>query len=500
MSDNTIKLIDSNPQAYNELKAIWPKYGYLSYKKEDVSAYSTGVLGEWECANGHIWGSEIACRAEQDNDMECPICKNHQLMLNPKLLNHGIVSKRIRFTTRSCWYCKECRQIFFLYDEYVPNYNADAHHLCIPEENPLFSEEYPELAEEWSEKNLLKADEVDCYYAGDVLWQCNVCQNEWTANTVQRINGKKPCPFCSGIQPIPGNNTLFDLFPNQMKDWSYRLNKLIDPLRLKEDSSNVAVWDCNVCGLSYAAKISEKMKATHSICPHCETLKITKEDTQKIYSEYIPHVAKDTYNYDFFLNPENKNRQEWLCKKCDSIWYASAYERFFDRKECPYCSGELAIPGKTSFKVLFPNIEKEIYWEADDKVIDTDNILPSYASITFKWKCNECNMIWRSSIYERCIEGNSCPYCSGKYAIPGKTSLIARYPKLIAQTWVYQSNIYICNPDTILPNTYKRCWFQCPDCGHTSYISVNRYIQNYNRGISNCAHCKGFRRIKSRLF
>ena len=211
-----------------------------------------------------------------------------------------------------------------------------------------------------------------------------------------------------------------------MKDWSYRLNKKIDSLRLKEDSNNAAAWDCKECGLSYIAKINEKMKAKHSICPHCKTLKITKTDTQKIFSEYIPHVAKNTYNYDFFLNPENRNQQKWKCTECDSFWYASAYERFFERKECPYCSG--------------------------------------------------------------------------KYAIPGKTSLIARYPKLIAQTWVYRSNLYICNPDTILPNTNKKCWFQCTECGHTSYISVNRYIQNYNRGISNCAHCKGLRKIKSRLF
>lgn len=103
--------------------------------------------------------------------------------------------------------------------------------------------------------------------------------------------------------------------------------------------------------------------------------------------------------------------------------------------------GKYAIPGKTSFKALYPNIEKEIFWEPDDKIIDTDTILPNHSiSATFKWKCSECNMIWRSSVYERCIEDSSCPYCSRKYAIPGKTSLIARYSKLIAQTWVYKNN------------------------------------------------------------
>jgi hypothetical protein len=46
----------------------------------------------------------------------------------------------------------------------------------------------------------------------------------------------------------------------------------------------------------------------------------------------------------------------WKCSECSLIWKASPRERSGGIVECPYYSGEKAIPGITSFKALYPDL------------------------------------------------------------------------------------------------------------------------------------------------
>lgn len=83
------------------------------------------------------------------------------------------------------------------------------------------------------------------------------------------------------------------------------------------------------------------------------------------------------------------------------------------------------IPGKTSFKALHPEIAAECY---DMNDVDLNNILPTYKNLII-WNCHECNMTGKSSVKDRVGGKAICPYCSGKKAVPGKTSFKALYPE-----------------------------------------------------------------------
>lgn len=77
---------------------------------------------------------------------------------------------------------------------------------------------YPELATEWSEKNLpLKPNQVNEKSRENVWWHCSLCGYEWKAVISSRVNGSK-CPVCADRQVLSGDNDLATTYPDFLKE------------------------------------------------------------------------------------------------------------------------------------------------------------------------------------------------------------------------------------------------------------------------------------------
>ena len=59
--------------------------------------------------------------------------------------------------------------------------------------------QYPELAEEWSDKNELHSDMVTTGSSKKVWWKCHVCGYEWQVPIANRSGGSE-CMCCSGMR------------------------------------------------------------------------------------------------------------------------------------------------------------------------------------------------------------------------------------------------------------------------------------------------------------
>ena len=82
----------------------------------------------------------------------------------------------------------------------------------------------PELASEWSEKNLLLTPDGITFGSNKKVWWKGTCGHEWQASVKARSNGEK-CPICSGARVIAGINDLATLEPLLVKQWSKK-NKI----------------------------------------------------------------------------------------------------------------------------------------------------------------------------------------------------------------------------------------------------------------------------------
>ncbi len=73
------------------------------------------------------------------------------------------------------------------------------------------------------------------------------------------------------------------------------------------------------------------------------------------------------------------------------------------------------------------------------------------------WQCAKGHH-WQAAVYTR-TAGTDCPYCAGKFPLPGETDLATLYPSLAAQ-WHPTKNAPL-TPQQVLPGSHRMVWWQC---------------------------------------
>ena len=98
------------------------------------------------------------------------------------------------------------------------------------------------------------------------------------------------------------------------------------------------------------------------------------------------------------------------------------------------------------------------------------------------WTCTNGHH-WQAAIHTRTGAGSGCPYCSGRYAIPGVNDLATLYP-LIACEWHPQKNGDLI-PDHVLPGSHRMAWWRCEQ-GHEWRAQVKSRVNG--AGCPVCAN------------
>ena len=115
---------------------------------------------------------------------------------------------------------------------------------------------HPEIASEWSEKNLpLKPDEVNAKSRKNVWWRCDKCGNEWKSVINARVKGTV-CPVCAEREVLAGYNDLATTDSQLLSEWDYEKNKW-KPTEVSRNSAKRAWWKCRH-GHSWSMKINER--------------------------------------------------------------------------------------------------------------------------------------------------------------------------------------------------------------------------------------------------
>ncbi len=78
---------------------------------------------------------------------------------------------------------------------------------------------FPEVADEWPDRNEKKPTEVMAFANSKAWWKCRTCGYEWNTLISTRSGGSK-CPCCSGYTFIKGKNDLKSTHPQIAKEWS----------------------------------------------------------------------------------------------------------------------------------------------------------------------------------------------------------------------------------------------------------------------------------------
>lgn len=169
----------------------------------------------------------------------------------------------------------------------------------------------------------------------------------------------------------------------------------------------------------------------------------------------------------------------WSCPKCEYEWQATVASRS-SGAGCPACSGRVPIPGKTDLATLAPGLLDE--WDYEKNVGITPSQVTCFSSKKIWWKCGQCNYSWFATISGRTKDKKGCPVCGHRTVVPGVNDLKTKNPELAGQ-WDYERNGEF-SPEKAMPNSARKVWWMCPDCGHR----WKAQIASRNAG-ANCPRC-----------
>ena len=197
---------------------------------------------------------------------------------------------------------------------------------------------FPEIAKEWSPRNLpLKPSQVTAYSNRKVWWQCNK-GHEWHTLISTRSYGSK-CPYCSGIQLLKGFNDLATLHPHLAVEWSDRNGQLTPDAVNKKSMKNVW-WNCSVCGNEYKAVVKSRVRGLK--CPVCaeRTVLAGYNDLATTNPELALEWDSEKNGMPATKISRHSLRSVWWKGGCGHTWKDKVANRAIDKAGCIYCESE----------------------------------------------------------------------------------------------------------------------------------------------------------------
>ena len=224
----------------------------------------------WKGTCGHEWQTSVKARS---NGEKCPICSGARVIagindlatLEPLLAKQWSKKNKIKPTEVSIgshkkviWRCKKGHEWEAVVKSRTINKTGCpycSHNKVLAGFNDLATL-LPDIAAEWSEKNLpLKPDEVNAKSRENVWWRCSKCGNEWKSVINARVKGTV-CPVCAEREVLAGYNDLAITDSQLLSEWDYEKNKW-KPTEVSRNSAKRAWWKCRH-GHSWSMKINER--------------------------------------------------------------------------------------------------------------------------------------------------------------------------------------------------------------------------------------------------
>lgn len=260
----------------NDLATLEPLLAKQWSKKNKIKPTEVSIGSHkkviWRCKKGHEW--EAVVKSRTINKTGCPYCSHNKVLagfndlatLLPDIAaewsdrNYPLLPTQVTvFANRKAWWkCKDCGREW---NTLISTRSGGSK--CPYCSGYIFSKGFndlqtthPEIASEWSEKNLpLKPDEVNAKSRKNVWWKCRKCGNEWKSVVNARVKGTV-CPVCAEREVLAGYNDLATTDSQLLSEWDYEQNKL-KPTEVSRTSAKRAWWKCRH-GHSWSMKINER--------------------------------------------------------------------------------------------------------------------------------------------------------------------------------------------------------------------------------------------------
>ena len=515
----------------------------------------------WKCIQGHSYESQIRNRV---SGYGCPYCAGKKVMIGyndletfyPEVAKdwnydrNGILTPTtVTYASNKkvWWKCNACNGE---YEATVANRTkrGSACPYCASQKvlvgyNDLQSQS-PELAAEWSPKNILQPTEVTLHSKKKVYWICPLGHDDYLM-TIQQRSNRQGCPICAQqsqtsfpeqaiyyyikqIFPDVINRYIFDnreidiFIPSQNIGIEY--NGYFSHMRKSERDAVKKEFFRSLGIMLLVVKEyktgSEKNDADfyiHERTSYKNLTSLVKEiiaalgcssqvdvdcerDAISIKNQYVtlrkensiaairPDLI-DRWDYDRNGNitPEmvtlgTGQRFYWKCRICNRSYLAWP-SRIAEGSVCAKHHISLK-KGINDLATKHPELLK--YWDYEKNDIAPSEIFGGGERVVY-WKCKNGHSFSKSII--KFVRGEGCPICAGKKVLVGFNDLETVSPS-VANTWNYAKNGDAL-PTHITAHSNKEFWWIC-EYGHEWKAKVSNRVNG--RGCPECYRLQRGRR------
>ena len=349
----------------------------LPLTPDDIS-YGSNKVVWWRGKCGHEWQTSVKARSHGEN---CPICSGSRVIegINDLATKYPEIAAEwstknlpLKPTRVSAGSHKKVIWVDKLGHEWTASVKSRvqgsgcpycSHNLVLAGFNDLASR-FPEIASEWSERNLpLTPDKVTAFKNTRVWWKCHL-GHEWYTLISTRSGGSQ-CPYCSGIKLLIGFNDLATKYPTLAKEWSER-NLPLTPDMVNEKSTKNVWWKCRTCGYEWKSVVRARAKG--SLCPICadRTVLAGYNDLATTDPELLDEwdYEKNTGTLPTAVSRNSMKIVWWKCSSSHS-WRAKITDRTIEQKGCYLCERE--------FQSAFPQLLIMLYAVRNGLKVTTNN-------------------------------------------------------------------------------------------------------------------------------
>jgi hypothetical protein len=283
----------------------------------------------WQDALGHEWFTTVNARKAGQG---CPFCAGKKVLVgfndlgttNPKLATEWHHKNTVPFdsvTSKSSvkvwWQCEKN------HEWQAPVYsrsNGNNCPYCAGKKTTyvrgiLLVDKHPEIAKNFSTKNLISFEQVTLYEKTKYLWVCDF-GHEWQGLPSIFRNGYT-CPICKGKKVLPGVNDIATTHPEKVRRfWSFNKNS-ISPSEVSAGSDKRVWWVCEK-GHDWQGTPNEVLGRNRG-CPACagKVIVAGDNDLRTLYPDIAEqwHPEKNKSLTPSKVTPGANKKIWWQCEK-----------------------------------------------------------------------------------------------------------------------------------------------------------------------------------------
>lgn len=335
----------------------------------------------------------------------------------------------------------------------------------------------PDILEEWDyEKNKGVFPQNCSSGSGKKVWWKCVAGHSYSQGISHHLRGGK-CPYCHGKTVLPGFNDLYERMPGFLEEWDFPKNLPLTPRDLRPHSNKKVWWRCKR-GHSWQDTVNHR--AGGRGCPYCSGRKVLPGFND--LGTVRPDVAAQwDHSKNQGITPQDvtagSNRKVWWRCKAGHSWEAVVYSR--KTGICPYCSGKKLLPGFNDLQTVSPEIAAQ--WDHRKNGSLCPDQITAHSKEKIWWRCEKGHS-WRIAVGDRVDSGCGCPFCWGRYPVPGENDLKTQHPELM-ELWDKEKNKIL--PEQIMSGSGKKAWWRCKR-GHSWQAGVGKVVKG-----DGCPYCAG---------